>query len=123
MDIEMKLDMYNNTIKSIDDYSGEIILSLSNFENEDEWFNEIMHIIKALIYNNEVIVVRLEEKGIVIIEHEHDEDYGGHWGCSTPRWLTPAEVDTLELNRENIMRKQLHKVVETFKKEEEYDYD
>lgn len=123
MTVNMKLSMYDDVIQSIDDYSGKIVLSLSRFENEDEWFNEIMHVIKALIYNDEVLVVRLEEKGIVIIEHEHDEDCGDHWGCSTPRWLTPDEVDTLEFNRENIMREQLHKVVETFKKEEEYDCD
>lgn len=123
MTVDMKLSMYDDVIQSIDDYSGKIVLSLSRFENEDEWFNEIMHVIKALIYNDEVLVVRLEEKGIVIIEHEHDEDCGDYWGCSTPRWLTPDEVDTLEFNRENIMREQLHKVVETFKKEEEYDCD
>ena len=123
MAVDMKLSMYDDVIRSVDDYSGKIVLSLSMFENEDEWFNEIMHVIKALTYNDEVAVVRLEEKGIMTIEHEHDEDYGESWGCSTPRWLTPDEVDTLELNRENIMRKQLHKVVETFKKEEEYDYD
>lgn len=118
----MKIELFNDKYYCKDDVKGRIVISSTEDESEDEMFTHLIPTIKTLLNNNEVLTMRMEDSHILIIEHGHDELIDA-WGCSTPRWLSPEELETLEFNRENEAREYFKSLAEIIEREEEEEYD
>mgnify|MGYP003291753383 CR=1 FL=1 len=76
-----------------------IVIDGDNYSTEQEKWNDIVNILKALLKNKQVAVIRDEDCGIISIEHEHDETfkaYGGAVNC----WLTSEEFEEVMFQRD-----------------------
>ena len=117
----MKIELFNDKYYCNDDVEGKIVVSSMEYESEDEMLTHLIPTIKTLLNNEEVLTMRMEDNHVLILEHGHDELIDA-WGCSTPRWLSPEELETLELNRENEAREYFKSLAEIIEKEEKEEY-
>jgi hypothetical protein len=118
----MKIELFKDNYYCNDDVEGRIVVSSMEYESEDEMFTHLISTIKTLLNNKEVLTMRMEDSHVLILEHGHDERTDA-WGCSTPRWLSPEELETLEFNRENEAREYFKSLAEIIEREEEEEYD
>lgn len=66
-----------------------IVVALENYGDEFEWREAIQDTIFLLLKNKYVMIIREEEKGIVVIEYDYDWNTG--LGERAPVWLTLSE--------------------------------
>ena len=80
----------------------ELIFTKKERETNKEFFERIGLQLSLLLAEEYVVVARYDEPelGIVVIEYEHDENFGA-LGCANPFWITEDEATIIKYNRED----------------------
>ena len=78
--------------------TNSIVFCKNKYETETDWELAISNAVMMLLNANYIMTVRYDEKGlgIVVIEFEHDDRYGGAY----PYWLEPEEIEQVIFNNE-----------------------
>lgn len=74
---------------------NHIVFTIDNFDSKEELYIAVAKQLQLLLDGGYITVVRLDETDIVVIEFEHDENFGA-WGCANPVWITQEEEFYLE---------------------------
>lgn len=78
--------------------TNSIVFCKDKYETETDWELAIGNAVMMLLNADYIMTVRYDEKGlgIVVIEFEHDDRYGGAY----PYWLEPEEIEQVVFNDE-----------------------
>lgn len=72
---------------------NEIILT-DEMQGND-LYNNFTSVVKALLTEGEILVVKKEDNDIIVIEHNHDEFNQDEWGCDIPLWVSEEEYEQI----------------------------
>lgn len=71
---------------------NQIVLVKDDYDSQEEWQNEIAKAMMLLAKAGYIMVSRLEDCEVFVIEYECDDlEYGGAY----PYWLLPDEIERI----------------------------
>lgn len=76
---------------------NQIALVRDNYDSQEEWQNEIAKATMLLVKAGYIMVSRLEDFNVFIIEYEYDNRI---YGCDYPYWLSPTEFESVVFDDE-----------------------
>lgn len=71
---------------------NQLTICRDDYSAKEEFEDAIKIAIMLLLNNNYIMTVRYENKNVVIIDYNYDDE---KYGCSMPYWLTPDEVESI----------------------------
>ena len=81
---------------------NQIVFTPEQFDNDvDKMYDAISKQIALLMKTENICVVYDDDTDIIVIEYEHN-DRRDWWGCWQPTWLSPEEIDNINIMREEI---------------------
>lgn len=73
---------------------NEVTVCRNNYKNEADWYQAIGDMVVNLIRNRQIVVVRMDEPSLGIVDIEFDYD-DLPMGAPYPYWLTEEERESV----------------------------
>lgn len=71
---------------------NELTLAKNDYGSTEEWQNEIIKATMLLANAGYIMVSRLEDFDVFVIEYEYEDK---EFGCAYPYWLLPEEYENV----------------------------